>query len=199
MATAMASVTKAARTSRLSGLRATPLMALAGVVVLAAVAFLGHLVLAQRAHILARAQAARAVAAKNTAIYDRGLYVEHHAAAFRAKLAAYQRAIPATENLSALIGDIDAAAASSGVTWTNGSPQAVAAASTTTGPGAKPAAAAATTGVSVSFTGPLSSQIAFISALQHMPRLAVVTGASLSPGGTAPSGSATIDIFFAGR
>lgn len=113
----------------------------------------------------------------------------------RAKLAQYQQAIPSDPQLSKAIRSIQAAATNTGTVMSSLAPSMPSG----TGSAASGGVPGATTiPVSISASGSYSSLMAFVQALNAMPRTLVVKSISLGGTGNTMTASLTSEIYFTG-
>jgi Tfp pilus assembly protein PilO len=143
---------------------------LLGLAVAAPLLLVGNSSLPHYQQLEAKAAAQRGQAATVEAQAQAAENFRAHQASFDALLGAYQDAIPATPQLPEVLNALQAAAASSGVTWTAGSPSQGA-----TGQHGLP-----TWNVAMSLTGTAAQVGAFTDAVRALPRLVVIDSVALS-------------------
>lgn len=166
-----------------------------GIVVLAVIAFGGHLVASRRASDLRAAAADRTAAANYDTQAALGRRVEASATSYQHRLAAGKAAFPTRRDQAQIIKDLDALASRSGVVWSDGSQGATASVQGVPGPtkGLTP------WDVSVSVQGSLSEVLAFVSGISHMPRAASPSALALTwQSGSAVKANLTVVAWSAG-
>lgn len=105
-----------------------------------------------------------------------------HIAALRSDLAALEAAVPSSPALDTAVDQLAAASAASGVTLPSVTPSPPSSASSSAAPAAKAGGPQSIT-VGLNVVGGYAQTVAFVNRLEASPRLFVVDGVTLTPGG----------------